>query len=68
MKQTRLTFNRYVMAVCKYAYLEYDFGLNNKSALFQLNREAIDHLGECWTSFVSIPDAANYVAKKMKES
>jgi hypothetical protein len=68
MKQTRLAFNRYVMAVCKYAYLEYDFGVKTKAAVFNLNQEAVEYLGVCWSSFVSIPDAANYVAKKMKES
>ena len=64
--QASLTFNRYVMAVCKYAYLEYDFGIQSNAAVFQLDQSTVEHLGFCWSSCVPIPDAANYVARKIK--
>lgn len=68
MKKTGLDFNLYVMLVCKYAYQEYEFGINSPAALFHLNQEAIDHLNACWISCVPVPNAANFIARKVQES
>jgi len=62
-----LDFQDYVQLVCQYAYLEYDFGINSNFAIFQLNQEIIEYLGSCWISCVSIPNASNYLAKKIKQ-
>jgi len=67
MKETSLDFKKYLMMACKYAYLEYEFGIDSPAALFYLNQEAIDHLNACWLSCVSIPDAANFIAKMVKK-
>jgi len=67
MKETGLSFNKYVMLACKYAYLEYEFGIDSNAALFYLNQEAIDHLEACWLSCVPIPDAAHSIAKMVKK-
>jgi hypothetical protein len=67
MKQTRLDFNAYVILACKYAYLEYEFGINSPAALFYLNQKTVDYLKECWISCVPIPNAANFVAQMIKK-
>ena len=67
MEGTGLDFNRYVMMACRYAYLEYDFGISSPAALFYLDKNAIDHLNACWLSCVSIPDAANFIARMTKK-
>jgi len=67
MKETSLDFKNYLMVACKYAYLEYEFGIDSPAALFYLNQEAINHLSECWLSYVSIPDAANFIAQMVKK-
>jgi hypothetical protein len=67
MKETGLDFNKYVLLTCKYAYLEYEFGIDSPAALFYLNQNAIDHLNACWLSCVPIPDAANSIAKMVQK-
>lgn len=67
MKETGLDFNEYVLLACKYAYLEYEFGLDSNAALFYLGKEAIEHLNACWMSCVPIPNAANSIAKMIKK-
>lgn len=62
-----IDFQSYVYLVCQYAYLEYDFGINSKFALFHLNEEIVEHLGASWVSCVSVPNSANFLAKKIKE-
>jgi hypothetical protein len=66
MKKTGLDFNKYVILACKYAYQEYEFGINSHGALFQLNREAIEKLNACWIGCEPIPNAANFIAKMVQ--
>ena len=62
-----IDFQSYVQLVCQYAFLEYDFGIESNFALFQLSQEAVEYLGACWISCVSVPDASNYIASKIKQ-
>ena len=65
--KTRLEFAEYVNRACQYAYMEYDFGVQTESALFQLDEYMIEMLGLCWVSWVSVPDAANLIASRTKK-
>lgn len=65
--KTRLEFAEYVNRACQYAYMEYDFGIQTESALFQLDEYMIEMLGLCWVSWVSVPDAANLIASRTKK-
>ena len=67
MKKTGLDFNSYIMFACKYAFLEYEFGLDSKAALFQIDESMLEKLGSCWVSFVSVPDAARMIARERQE-
>lgn len=65
--KTRLDFAEYLNRACQYAYMEYDFGIQTESALFQLDEYMIEMLGLCWVSWVSVPDAANLIASRTKK-
>ena len=62
-----MEFAEYVNRACQYAYMEYDFGVQTESALFQLDEYMIEMLGLCWVSWVSVPDAANLIASRTKK-
>lgn len=64
--KTRLEFADYVFFACQYAYMEYDFGVQTEFALFQLDEYMIEMLGLCWVSFVSVPDAGNLIASRVR--
>lgn len=64
--KTGKDFNNYVLHTCRYAYEEYDLGVNS-SAIIHLNQESIDYLGTCWMTCEPIPNAANFIANKIKE-
>jgi len=64
--KTTLDFASYIQLACQYAYMEYDFGVESEYALFQLDEWTIEMLGLCWVSRVSVPDAANLVAYRIK--
>jgi hypothetical protein len=64
--KTTLDFASYVQLACQYAYMEYDFGVDAEYALFQLDEWTVEMLGLCWVSKVSVPDAANLVAYRVK--
>lgn len=66
MRDTKLDFEKYVHAACQYAYMEYDFGIESDYALISLDEYTVEMLGLCWVSRVSIPDAANLVAHRVK--
>jgi hypothetical protein len=62
-----IDFNMYVMLTCQYAFREYDLGIKTSAALFHLTQEAIDYLGTCWMTCAPVPNAANFIAQKIKE-
>jgi hypothetical protein len=64
--KTTLDFASYIQLACQYAYMEYDFGVDSEYALFQLDEWTLEMLGLCWVSRVSVPDAANLVAHRVK--
>lgn len=64
--KTTLDFASYVHLSCQYAFLEYDFGIDGDYALFQLDDYTVEMLGLCWVSGVSVPDAANLVASRVR--
>lgn len=63
-----LDFATYIRLACQYAYMEYDFGVETEYALFELDEFTVEMLGLCWVSRVSVPDAANLVAHRVKAS
>lgn len=65
--KTSLDFASYVQLACQYAYMEYDFGVETEFAVFQLDEYTVEMLGLCWVSRVSVPDAANLVAHRVKD-
>lgn len=66
--KTTLDFASYVQMACQYAYMEYDFGVDSEYAVFQLDEWTVEMLGLCWVSRVSVPDAGNLVAMRVKGS
>jgi hypothetical protein len=64
--KTRLDFADYIQLSCQYAYMEYDFGIQTEFALFQLDEYTVEMLGLCWVSWVSVPDAANLIASRVR--
>lgn len=66
MRDTKLDFEKYVHSACQYAYIEYDLGVKSAYALISLDEHTVEMLGLCWVSRVSVPDAANLIAYRVK--
>lgn len=67
MENTREDFQTYVILACQYAFMEYDLGIKSNFALIQLDMGTLEELGSYWVHFLSIPDAAHLVARKLQE-
>lgn len=67
MKETRVSFNKYLILACHYAFMEYDLGIDTERPFFQMDEWMVEMLGSCWVSCISVPDAARMIARKIQE-